>query len=106
MKLKNYTPHPITLIKENGETETLESCGAIRAEQTYAYTGTDAHGVPVKQTKFLDIESLPDREPDTLFIVSQIVAQNARYRGDLVFPGDFVRDKAGKIIGCKSLLKY
>ncbi len=107
MKLKNFTPHAITLINENGQVEVIESQGLARVGQFYAETGLNYNGILIKTTGFLDVGGLPEPEEDTYLIVSQIVAQAAKgKRSDLIFPGDFVRDESGKILGCKSLLCF
>jgi hypothetical protein len=52
-----------------------------------------------------EVEGLPEAEPDTLLLVSRIVADAGKAQGrtDLVVPHDIMRDDKGVIIGCKSL---
>ena len=58
--------------------------------------------MPLTETSFGDVVDLPAPAPDTLYIVSRLVATAAN-RDDLVVPNGIVRDDNGNIIGCKSL---
>lgn len=50
---------------------------------------------------------LTDPQPGVYLIVSMVVMQvateRARWTGDLLVPGEQVRDAAGRIVGCRSL---
>lgn len=63
--------------------------------------------VPTSTTRYTGIVDLPDPMPGVYWIVSLVVAQVAakrgRWAGDLLTPGQQVRDGAGRVIGCKSL---
>ncbi|MFC0903824.1 hypothetical protein ACFHWD_03850 [Clostridium sp. MT-14] len=61
--------------------------------------------IPINRTVFGDIENLPEPQPDTIFVVSSIVAQAAQNRDDLFIPDDTVRDENGRIIGCRALAR-
>lgn len=64
-------------------------------------------GVKLKTVEY-DVdgkESWPQPRPNTLFIVSYMIANSAKERDDLVFPFDLVRKPGGVIIGCRSFAK-
>lgn len=87
MKIRNYTPHTITLA---GDTRTvLPSEGIARVD-----------GLPLGP-----VVGLPNPRPGTLYVVSVIVAERLPERDDLRVPGEQIRDEQGRIIGCRSLLR-
>ena len=50
----------------------------------------------------IDVYDLPSPQPDTIYIVSRLVAEATR-REDLYIVDDAVRDENGRIIGCRAL---
>lgn len=61
------------------------------------------HITELREDRVVD---LPDPEPDTLFIVSGIVAAHVPDRPDVVAPGQLVRDKKTReTIGCQGFVK-
>jgi len=52
------------------------------------------------------IENLPERQPDTWYVVSRLTAQARPDRDDLLFPLDEVRDEQNVIVGCRALGRY
>jgi len=63
----------------------------------------DGVNIPVTTTVFGEIENLPEEKPETIYIVSAIVAKCCTNRFDVFVPNGSVRDDNGRIIGCKSL---
>ncbi|PRR85515.1 hypothetical protein [Clostridium luticellarii] len=59
--------------------------------------------IPLSKSVFGEVENLPDPQEDTVFVVSSIVAQAVSGRKDIFIVNDTVRDKNGRIIGCRSL---
>ncbi len=59
--------------------------------------------IPVFRTTFGEVEGLPEPQDDTLYIVSLLVRRARPYRGDLLSPGQLIRDAEGRPIGCKGL---
>ncbi|WP_053958111.1 hypothetical protein [Sulfobacillus thermosulfidooxidans] len=106
MNLINLTPHAIHFMA-NETTLTIEPCGTVaRCAVTRHVTGyltIQGVTIPVTRTQFGAVEGLPNPAPDTLYIVSALVAQACPDRDDLVIPDDTVRDDAGRIIGCRAL---
>jgi len=63
----------------------------------------DGITVPVNRTEFGAVTGLPDPQPDTIFIVSAVVAQAVPNRPDVFIVDDAVRDDQGRIIGARAL---
>ena len=105
MKLVNLTPHVVNIVLEKGATLTIVPSGVVaRCTQSDVNIGSvdiDGIAIPLTETTFGDV-ALPAPAPDTLFIVSRLVATAAN-RDDLVVPNGIVRNDDGNIIGCKSL---
>ena len=105
MKLVNLTPNAVNIVLEDGASLNIAPSGVVaRCTQSDVNVGlvcTDGIAIPLTKTSFGDV-SLPAPDPDTLFIVSRLVATAAN-RDDLVVPNGIVRDDDGNIIGCKSL---
>ena len=102
----NMTGHPLTLIQWDGSKVVLESAGQLRVYSNVEEVGMlDIMSVTVPLLEIVEqTVRLPDPKPDTLFVVSGIVAAKAR-RPDLVVPSRIVRDDSGKAIGCRALAR-
>jgi hypothetical protein len=59
--------------------------------------------VPVNKTQFGTVSDLPDPQPDTIYVVSALVAQAVSNRPDVFMVDDAVRDDQGRIIGARAL---
>lgn len=109
MKILNLTPHKVTLCGEDGETiAVFEPAGtparcATTTRTVDSITLPTGDSVPVKRTVFGEVVGLPESDPDTILIVSAIVASAVKgTRDDCVVPNDAVRDGDGRIVGCRS----
>lgn len=120
VELRNLTPHAVTIgevtIQPSGtitrateESTPAESLRILRQE-----TGLDAHpailemaSVRTTTTRYTGLVDMPDPQPGVYLIVSLVTAQVSqalgRWTGDLLTPGQQVRDSAGRVIGCRSL---
>ena len=107
MHIINATPYPITIVDDNGNiTRKIFPCGkTIRLKaDTVRVDNISIPNVPISKTVFSwDANDLPPVDPQVFFIVSQMVKSAFPNRTDLLVPAEVVRDKDGKIIGCKSL---
>jgi hypothetical protein len=99
MKIVNLTPHTVKLV---GVLE-IFSTGVARVSSTQEEVGR-IDGVPLVRATFGEVTGLPAPEEGTLLIVSAMVRAALPGRTDLASPGDLVRDEAGQVIGCKSLI--
>ena len=109
MKVVNLTPHAITLMPEgpDGPMVTIPPSGqvarcAVDRVQVNTFT-VDGITVPVNQTQFGAVTGLPVPQPDTIFVVSALVAQAVPDRQDVFIVDDAVRDDQGRIIGARAL---
>ena len=109
MRIVNLTPHPLNLMPEgpDGPTVTIPPSGQVaRCAVDRVLVDTVAVGgitVQVNQTRFGEVSGLPDPQPDTIFVVSALVAQAVPDRSDVFIVDDAVRDDQGRIIGARAL---
>ena len=110
--LVNKTPHPVTLVLEDGAKITLEPVlptprVTSSSVKTANYVITDDNGVEHTITRetpvFGEVVDLPEPQEGVLYIVSMLVAARASNRTDLVSPGRQLRNEAGQVIGCTGL---
>ena len=105
----NLTPHALNIMPEgpDGPTVTIPPSGKVArcaVDRVQVDTITvDGISVPVNQTRFGAESDLPDPQPDTIFVVSALVAQAVPDRPDVFIVDDAVRDEQGRIIGCRAL---
>lgn len=99
--LKNLTPHPITIVNEEGETIRVIQPEGItpRLAVEIKDMGT-VDGFPLTKKVFGEVENLPEKEEGVFLIVSSLIATACKDRHDLIVP-DVVRDSSGRIIGCR-----
>ena len=103
MKFVNLTPHTVNIFLNNGEILSIEPSGTIARVSVTRRQIDEIDGVPVFTSEFGHIENLPTPCRDTIFIVSSLVAQRCNGRSDILIPDDSVRDKMGRILGCRAL---
>ena len=101
-KIRNFTPHEIVIIGEDGKETRYPSEGMARVTTVSRSMGKFA-GVPLVKVGFGEVEGLPPVKSRTLVIVSRIVRDACPDRGDLAVPTDFVRDEKGRIVGAQAL---
>lgn len=113
MKLVNLTPHTINLVTDGGTITIPPSGQVLRAEEmsTIQFHLTLQEGdVPVKRMEYGVPNFVPERAPDTYYIVSALAAQALRRhqpeRNDFLVVADAVRDDQGRIIGARALARY
>lgn len=105
----NLTPHPITLIREDGTTVTVYPCGVVvRAQEQREVIG-HVEGFPVYRVHYGEPEGLPDElDEKAVYIVSSLALQAIKqHRPEIAHRfyvvSDPVRDEEGKIIGARAL---
>ena len=103
MTIVNCTPHAINIMDSEGkEILTLEPSGICPRCSVERKKVGNINGIPINKSVFGDVYDLPSPQPDTIYIVSRVVAEAAR-REDLYIVDDAVRDENGRIIGCRAL---
>lgn len=107
MNIVNCTPHPITIILPDGEKKVFEASGIVPRVQMETVETNYINGIPVKHVKYGIPTGIPESTPETVYIVSAMVAQ-ACDRDDIVAPdtGAAIRDEKGNIIGVPGFVKY
>ena len=109
MRIVNLTPHALNLMPQgpDGPTVTIPPSGQVArcaVDRVQVDTVTvDGITVPVNQTRFGQVSGLPDPKPDTIFVVSALVAQAVPNRPDVFIVDDAIRDEQGRIIGARAL---
>jgi len=109
MRIVNLTPHALNLMPSGptGPVVTIPPSGQVaRCATSRVQVGTvtvDGIAIPVNRTQFGAVTGLPDPQPDTIFVVSALVAQAVPDRPDVFIVDDAVRDEQGRIIGARAL---
>lgn len=111
VRFVNLTPHEINLILENKKM-TIKPSGTI-ARVSMTYEETDKIDcIPVYVPTYGDVENVPEPKDDTIYIVSNIVAQALKERtrkyNDIIVPDTSPEgcvQENGKIVGVKRFLK-
>lgn len=100
----NCTPHSLCFVNDAGEViRVVEPSGILpRVSSTISVVG-DIDGIPDEVTSYGEVVGLPEKQDDTILVVSAMVAARVPDRDDIRIPGRQVRDDKGHIIGCKSL---
>ena len=103
MQFINCTPHPITLISQDGSFSIFPKGEIVpRLVQNTVEVDT-INGVSITETSFGETTNLPEKQEGVYLIVSRMILEANKDRNDLLVPNELVRDEAGVIIGCKSL---
>ena len=114
MRIINLTPHVLRLYADDMETVVVEIPPTVPAVRVISVPGAlEDWGLPVPVagvTQWGDIEGLPWPEEGVVFVVSLLVAQQARRR-DVRSPGSgpndrCVRDSEGRIAGVTRLIAH
>ena len=109
IKLVNKTPHPVTLVLEDGARISLEPVlptprVSSSSVKTASYTITDGEGTEHVITREAPtFGEIAEPEEGVIYVVSMLVAARAKGRTDLVSPGRQLRNEAGQVIGCAGL---
>jgi hypothetical protein len=119
--IRNLTPHPVVVYEitfaPSGSiaraTEESSVAAPIRLsipDPTGAPADRITFDVPTSTaTKYTGLIDLPAPEPGVYLIVSTVVmrvaTERGRWTGDLLVPGQQMRDAAGRISGCRSLCR-
>lgn len=119
-EIRNLTPHAVVvheitfapsgvIARATEESTPGEPIRLSIPDPTGAPADRITFEVPTSTTAYTGLVDLPEPEPGVYLIVSMVVMQVAadrgRWTGDLLVPGQQVRDFAGRIIGCRSLCR-
>ena len=109
MIFHNLTPHAITVYDAAGGRviHVFEPAGQIARCESTATQVAVIDGISIHRTTFGPVTGLPEPGPDTVYIVSSLVAQSLATSGrnDVLAPDtgpdSVIRDEAGRIIGVR-----
>lgn len=107
MEIINLTPHVVIVKKTSGDVIFQPSGSIARVEMEQEKVG-EANGIPIFLNKAKKVTGLPDPTPDTIYIVSVIVAQTVK-REQFVAPDTgptAVRDKEGQVVAVRGFVTY
>lgn len=109
-KIINLTPHPLNFVGDDGNVvATVPPSGTVARVSMVKKDGGvidfDGVSIPISHVSYGQVQDLPDPQPDTIYVVSAVVAQAVCNRDDVFVPGDLVRDENGTVIGCRGLNK-
>lgn len=104
MTILNCTPHSLCFVNDAGEViRTVEPSGILPRVSSVVTVIGDIDGIPDEVTSYGEVVGLPEKQDDTILVVSAMVAARLPDRSDIRIPGRQVRDDQGRIIGCRSL---
>ena len=109
MNIVNLTPHALNFMPQgpDGPVVTIPPSGQVArcvVNRVQVDTVTvNGITVPVNQTRFGEVSNLPDPRPNTIYVVSALVAKAVPDRQDVFIVDDAVRDDQGYIIGARAL---
>lgn len=100
----NLTPHALNVHRADGEVLTIPPSGVVARVSSTSKVVEVIEGVEVSEGVFGEVLDLPEREEGVMLVVSGMVlsALNGS-RDDILAPGELVRDKDGRPIGCRGL---
>lgn len=116
----NLTPHAVVVgehrIEPDGvvaraveESTPAEPIRVSIPDPTGAPADRIEYAVPTSTTRYTGLVDLPAPQPGVYLVVSMVIPPVAfahgRWTGDLLVPGEQVRDAANRIIGCRSLAR-
>lgn len=103
MNIQNCTPHAVDLVLPTATRTFPPSAAVARVEEQLTQIAV-IDDISVEHMTRSKVVNLPPPAPDTIYIVSRVVAEAAPEREDLVSPGQLVRDAAQRVIGCRTLV--
>ena len=104
MNIINLTPHAITFMHEDGTTEVFAASGDVARVEQFIFSLRDTK-YNLKTTVPSCVVGLPEKDVNTVYIVSAMVREAEPTRDDLWSPTSFVRDEEGRIIGCSAFIQ-
>ena len=109
MHIINLTPHAIVIEKSDGTHISIPATTPSARIQQQNVASADIDGIAVSDVVYGAVEYLPEPAPDTVYVVSAMVAQQCRGRTDVVAPdtgSSAIRDEAGRIVAVRGFVRY
>ncbi len=105
MKIRNLTPHALSLVSSVGSVVVIPPSGVVPRRETIRQTVAAVAGLPVVAEALGRVVGLPDPEEGVVLVVSRLVAEAVPGRADVYAPGEAVRDDGGRIVGARGLCR-
>lgn len=104
MVIVNLTPHTINAHVEGGVVD-IPASGMVARVACHRTQAAKLNGIPTYSITYGTVEGFPDPQPDTVYIVSKLVAAaivaRELYPGVIIVtPGSLIRNEQGQPIGC------
>jgi hypothetical protein len=93
----NLTPHEISV-----SSTVIPPSGVVARVSTTVKSVAVVEGIPLQHMLQGEVINLPPPQEGVFYITSAMVREACPFRGDVLSPGEIVRDSAGGVIGCKS----
>ena len=105
MKLKNLTPHAVTIIGTAGEVlVTVPPSGEVARVAVENTAAGNLNGLPVFWQVTGAVSGLPEYLEGAVLIVSAMVRLAVPQRLDIASPGELLRGADGQPVGCHGLV--
>lgn len=111
LQVVNLTPHDVVIVDVVGsETKRYPASGKTARVNTTDAQLDSLDGITVVRTEYTDVSGLPDAQPNTVYLVSVLVAQALKGSRPDVYtpdtgPKSVVRNDQGQIIGVQRLMQ-
>lgn len=100
----NLCPHTVNFLDVNGNHVNVPASGNLaRVAVNTVNTGETYNWIRVTRTTYGEVEGLPERKENTIYVVSFQVASRVPDREDVFYPNESIRDSEGHVVGCNSL---
>ena len=101
MRIVNKCPHELKLYDEAGVhvCDVKPTPPACRVGVEMKLVGRTWEGVPIYESEYTEIEGMPPRKKDVVYVVSGLVISACPERDDFFQPGDLIRNSKGGVIG-------
>lgn len=103
-KIVNLTPHPVRFMI-NGKNLVIYSSGKARCNLNIEHVGMINDFIPVRHKTSIRVVGLHPPKPNTIYIVSYLLASHVPERNDLYIVDDLV-EQQGVTVGCRGLSQY
>ena len=101
----NLTPHRITVVRDDKSIALdLPPSGDVARINVDYYVDAVVDGIPIYRADVGDPVDVPDPVDGQTLVVSGMVRSAMPQRGDLVSPGQLVRDDDGNPVGCRGFI--
>lgn len=105
--IKNLTPHTINIVLPTNEKLVIPASGIVARVSSTAIHLEPIDGIPVVNTVYGEVVSLPEPEEGVIYIVSAMVLSRVQGRPDVFGPDTgptAIRDE-GKIVAVRGLVR-